>query len=247
MPTNPTNSDLAREDRDCQMLDALDFQVGAIARVAGTYAADWPDLVRIAGIEKYRTGCVNITITDLDGTCPTDGFKISEILPQPRKALELKASRPVEDVEREKAIHVAAQIEMDREGTPYARTQQEFYDDAAEMVDAILAALSSLQQSEGEKAKPWCETCGVSVQEILCPKCAKWWADNSPPTTPEHERGLREPTMAMLEAGIEAGWPGEDIVYSEAFHGPEQMLCAIWKAMLSARPIEALMQSEGEG
>ncbi len=29
--------------------------------------------------------------------------------------------------------------------------------------------------------KPWCETCGEAVSEILCPKCAKWWNDNPPP------------------------------------------------------------------
>ena len=40
---------------------------------------------------------------------------------------------------REAAITAVAKIEMDREGYPLSRTQQEIYDDAAEMVDAVFA------------------------------------------------------------------------------------------------------------
>jgi hypothetical protein len=30
------------------------------------------------------------------------------------------------------------------------------------------------------KQRPWCETCGKDVPEVLCPTCAKWWHDNPP-------------------------------------------------------------------
>lgn len=46
---------------------------------------------------------------------------------------------------REAAIKAVAQIEMDREGYPLSRTQQEIYDDAAEMVDAVFALQSPSQ------------------------------------------------------------------------------------------------------
>jgi hypothetical protein len=42
---------------------------------------------------------------------------------------------------RTAAIEVVAQLEMEREGHPYSRSQEEFYEDAAETVDAIHAAL----------------------------------------------------------------------------------------------------------
>lgn len=32
--------------------------------------------------------------------------------------------------------------------------------------------------------RPWCETCGKDVDEVLCPVCAKWWNDNPPPVEP---------------------------------------------------------------
>ena len=28
------------------------------------------------------------------------------------------------------------------------------------------------------KRKPWCETCGTDVAEVLCAKCGEWWRDN---------------------------------------------------------------------
>ena len=34
-----------------------------------------------------------------------------------------------------------------------------------------------------EAKRPWCETCGKDVAEVLCPTCAKWWNDNNPPPT----------------------------------------------------------------
>ena len=57
-------------------------------------------------------------------------------------ATEASSVSPVAESARQKAIEAAAEIEMNREGTPYARTQEEFYADAAEMVEAILAALA---------------------------------------------------------------------------------------------------------
>lgn len=51
--------------------------------------------------------------------------------------------------ERDAAINAVAKIEMDREGYPLSRTQEEIYADAAEMVDVVL----SLSNSSGEPAK----------------------------------------------------------------------------------------------
>lgn len=44
-----------------------------------------------------------------------------------------------------------------------------------------------------------------------------------------------EPTEEMIEAGILAAWPGPEIVYADEHAGPEFMLAAAFKAMLSAR------------
>ena len=44
---------------------------------------------------------------------------------------------------RDAAIHAVALIEMGREGFPYSRDQEEFYSDAAEVVDAVLAAVTT--------------------------------------------------------------------------------------------------------
>jgi len=40
----------------------------------------------------------------------------------------------------------------------------------------------------------------------------------------------------MLEAGFLAAWPGPEIVYADEHAGPEFMLAAAFKAMLSAAP-----------
>ena len=45
-----------------------------------------------------------------------------------------------------------------------------------------------------------------------------------------------EPTNEMLEAGILAAWPGPEIVYADEHAGPEFMLSAAFKAMLTAAP-----------
>lgn len=42
------------------------------------------------------------------------------------------------------------------------------------------AALAAMPVGGGKRSKPWCDTCGCDVQEVLCPKCAKWWNDNPP-------------------------------------------------------------------
>lgn len=46
------------------------------------------------------------------------------------------------------------------------------------MIVRILAALSA--QPTGDATKSSCATCGKDVAEVLCPACAKWWADNPP-------------------------------------------------------------------
>ena len=49
---------------------------------------------------------------------------------------------PAAETRRGAAIAAVAKIEMDREGYPLSRTQEEIYTDAAETVDAVLAALT---------------------------------------------------------------------------------------------------------
>lgn len=100
--TEPHTVEVTREapDRDCRLLDALDFQVGAVARVSGEYAADWPEPVRILGIEKYRGGRLNITIGDLDGGCVTDGFSVDEITPVARRRLASTPPLPATEMAR---------------------------------------------------------------------------------------------------------------------------------------------------
>jgi len=46
--------------------------------------------------------------------------------------------------------------------------------------EAIAAWNTRLTAQSGEGRKLFCETCGDDVHEVLCPKCAKWWEDNSP-------------------------------------------------------------------
>jgi hypothetical protein len=67
----------------CHFLDAMNFQIGALARVAGYYASEYPEPVRIIGLQ-WSTSGVNITVGELDGSCPTDGFSIDEIVPMHR-------------------------------------------------------------------------------------------------------------------------------------------------------------------
>jgi hypothetical protein len=96
---------------DCFLLDELGFQIGAVANVTGAYAADWPEPVRILGIEKYRHGKINITIGTLDGDEPTDGFGIDDINPHPRRRTDDRAS-----IRREAFEEAATLVETDLSG-----------------------------------------------------------------------------------------------------------------------------------
>ena len=57
---------------------------------------------------------------------------------------------------------------IEREGLPVAWANN------ADVARTISAALAS------PKPAPFCSTCGKDVTEVLCPHCAKSWADNSP-------------------------------------------------------------------
>lgn len=94
----------------CFMLDALDFQVGAAARIVGAYAEEYPDPVRITGI-SWKSWGVDITVSDLDGDGPTDGFSIDEVVPIPRRAQAIETRRA--ETERLGAKHESAVGEAD--------------------------------------------------------------------------------------------------------------------------------------
>lgn len=47
--------------------------------------------------------------------------------------------------------------------------------------EAITAWNTQARTPDTAPRKPFCETCGKEVAEVLCPTCAKWWADNPPP------------------------------------------------------------------
>jgi len=51
----------------------------------------------------------------------------------------------------------------------------------APAVRTVARLLVRIKELEGPKRRPWCETCGKDVQEVLCPTCTKWWHDNPPP------------------------------------------------------------------
>lgn len=50
---------------------------------------------------------------------------------------------------------------------------------AEELTEAYFASLST---TPATAKRPWCETCGEGVAEVLCQTCAKWWHDNAPAT-----------------------------------------------------------------
>lgn len=52
----------------------------------------------------------------------------------------------------------------------------------------------------------------------------------------DHVLAPSKMTQTMLEAAIEAGWPGSEIVYDDAFAGPEFQVDAIYKAAIAASP-----------
>jgi len=73
----------------------------------------------------------------------------------------------------------------------------------------------ALDEIDRLRQKPWCHTRGTTVDEVLCPKCTKWWNDNTPPITEEtllkEARGFNpeeygcwlDVTEAALRRGIE--------------------------------------------
>jgi hypothetical protein len=60
-----------------------------------------------------------------------------------------------------------------------------------------------------DELKPWCDTCGKTVQEVLCPTCAKWWADNPPPSP--------DPSAPLVET---LRWYGEQFCELGGFIEP---------------------------
>ena len=84
--------------------------------------------------------------------------------------------------------------------------------------DAILALVRAHMTSDEavERARPWCDTCGKDVIDVLCPTCAKWWDDNPLPSrdipegwrTDEPVKGIRvlggrwEPTEGIWTVGV---------------------------------------------
>jgi dihydrofolate reductase (trimethoprim resistance protein) len=55
------------------------------------------------------------------------------------------------------------------------------YPNAAEYHIYSIALSRKLDEIKRLRQKPWCHTCGTTVDEVLCPKCTKWWNDNTPP------------------------------------------------------------------
>jgi hypothetical protein len=93
-------------------------------------------------------------------------------------------TRPMlQDEARQRAISAVANLEMDREGRPYSRTQEEFITDAAETVDAVLATLTHPMGEDVEDAvrlidDAYCaadqEPCRCNIDELSCPHCNAW-------------------------------------------------------------------------
>lgn len=54
-------------------------------------------------------------------------------------------------------------------------------EEAARLRDHLNTRPASTEPVDAPKQRPWCETCGKDVHEVLCPTCAKWWNDNPPP------------------------------------------------------------------
>lgn len=67
---------------------------------------------------------------------------------------------------------------------------------------ALCELLNTLHQPEAPpsvaKQRPWCDTCGATVHEILCPTCAKWWDDNKPEVSDDD--GVLEVLPPILRA-----------------------------------------------
>ena len=54
--------------------------------------------------------------------------------------------------------------------------------------------------------KPFCETCGKDVAEVLCPTCAKWWADNPPPAPSQSRDLIAEAQQCVADGTHEDAW-----------------------------------------
>lgn len=71
------------------MMDIVPFRLGARVKVSPSnrYSKEWPDIYIVTGLEwDYRTGpFVNISIAGedeiLQGSTPTDGWHVEDLLP----------------------------------------------------------------------------------------------------------------------------------------------------------------------
>lgn len=77
------------------------------------------------------------------------------------------------------------------------RCSTEYYATEAEAI----AAWNT--RSPNARKRPYCDTCGKDVYEVLCPTCAKWWADNPPPFPNARNEVLEEALAdALTECGL---------------------------------------------
>jgi hypothetical protein len=101
-------------------------------------------------------------------------------------------------------------------------------------------ALIESQSSPTADEKPTCATCGKDVAEVLCPYCAKWWADNPPGQTVADDRAAVE--AEVIERAYKEGWmvnaipPEEHEAGASYVHG----CCEVdWQASASRAAIRA--------
>jgi hypothetical protein len=66
----------------------------------------------------------------------------------------------------------------------------------------VILALARRIAAERDRKRPWCETCGKDVPEILCPTCAKWWHDNPP----DAERMPHPDRIAAEREAVPVAW-----------------------------------------
>lgn len=106
--------------------------------------------------DGFAVGCCTLSTTD--------GHEIAAYISEAfaRHRIAAEQHQPSGDVAkmREAAIDAVAKIEMDREGYPLSRTQEEIYSDAAETVDAVLSTLT--EQRPGVVAQ-----CDISFEELI--------------------------------------------------------------------------------
>ena len=75
----------------------------------------------------------------------------------------------------------------------------------------------ALDEIKRLRQKPWCHTCGTTVDEVLCPKCTKWWNDNTPPIDKPAQSG--EVSDDIIGLQWNAGWKTWEQV------SPEYLYC----------------------